>query len=149
MRSGVAFVSGFVEAPKGAYVTDPALLGVTGHVGAQLDERFALFFRGTLVAVWLQLRAAVLVEWTPVDAFSIGVGPEIGWVNDVSADADVGAGGTLRLAANVPYSRGLHGRRRAVTFEIDTTTSYARYLYGLAFRGFQLTLLAGVGLEFY
>ncbi|HSQ63502.1 MAG TPA: hypothetical protein VLM85_09830 [Polyangiaceae bacterium] len=151
-RVGVSFVSGIVEVPYASLETDPTTVGVAVRVGVQVNDHFAVFDQINLTAFWLQLRDAVFFEWTPVAYFSVGVGPAIEWVADIggSADSDWSLGGSLRLALNVPYSRGRWGRRRAVSFSVEVTPSYAfagSNTYSTS--GFQLGLLGGIGLEFY
>ena len=152
IRAGASFVSGIVEVPYASLQTDPTTVGVSGRLGVQVNDHFAVFDQINLTALWLLAREAVFFEWTPVDYFSVGVGPTIEWVADIggSADSDWSVGGSLRLALHVPFSHGLHHRRRAVSFSAEVSPTYAfagSNTYSTS--GFQLGLLGGVGLELY
>ena len=152
VRAGVSLVSGIVEVPYTSLRTDPTVLGVAGRVGVQVSDRFAVFDQLNFTAFWLQFRNAIFLEWTPSDYFSVGVGPAIEWLGDIggSADSDWSLGGSLRLALNIPYSRGVHHRRRAVSFSVEASPSYA-FAGGNTYSssGFQFGVLGGVGLEWY
>ena len=152
-RFGVGFVSGIAEVPYASLETDPALIGIAVRVGVQITDRFAVLDQISFTAIWLQIRNAVLFEWTPSDYLSVAAGPEIEWLADIggSADADGAVGGTLRLALNAPYSRGPHGRRRAVSFSVEVTPSYtfANNTNVQLPNGFQLGVMGGIGIDFY
>jgi len=151
-RVGVSLVSGIVEVPYTSLETDPTTVGISVRVGVQVNDHFAIFDQVNLTAIWLQMREAVFFEWTPMDYFSVGVGPAIEWVADIggSADSDWSLGGSLRLAVHVPYSRGVHHRRRAVSFSVEVSPSYAFAGWNTySTSGFQLGMLGGIGVEFY
>jgi hypothetical protein len=152
VRVGLSFVSGIVEVPYTSLETDPTTVGISVRVGVQLNGHFAIYDQINLTAFWLQMREAVFFEWTPVDYFSIGVGPAIEWVADIggSADSDWSLGGSLRLALHLPYSHGIHHRRRAVSFSVEVSPSYAFAGWNTySTSGFQLGVLGGIGVEFY
>jgi len=152
VRLGVSVVSGIVEVPYASLETDPTTAGVAGRFGVQLGDRFAIFDQVNFTVFWLQLRDAIFFEWTPVDFFSVAAGPTIEWLADIagSADSDWSIGGSVRLALHAIFSRGACGRRRAMTFSLEASPSYAFAGWNTySTSGFQLGVLGGVGLDWY
>ena len=156
LRDGISFISGFVDAPfrpiapatTNVYMAEPTVLGVALRLGIQFTDQFAVFYQATGTSFWMQWRNAFFVEWTPVDYFSVGVGPAVDLMTDIGT-ANWGAGAALRLALHVPFIRKPWGRRDSWTLGVDVTPAYAFTLEpGLA-DGFQVGVMGSVGIEFY
>jgi len=109
----------------------------------------AIFYQASGTLRWFQWRNALFVEWTPVDHFSVGVGPAIDLLTDVVGTSSWSVGGSLRLAVHVPFLRKPSGRRDAWTLGVDVTPSYAFSLAPGLTDGFQLGVIGHTGIELY
>ena len=172
-RFGIGGIAGLAALQRPDGGTDgSSSLGFDLRLGVQLSDRYAVLYQvglqtgANLTASSLpNLRNAILVELTPVDAFSVGAG--------VSADLTTwdaqnceplfgcsflqtwSLGVPLRLALNLALGeRGASGRRAAASFHVDLTPAYA---FGGAYSGggssiapgLQLGIVAGLSAELF
>ncbi len=170
LRFGLGVISGATQVnPYNGNYSDwiATLFGLELRIGVQLNDRFAVMYQTSGTFLWPQFANALLVEFTPIDYVSIGVGAGIYWIAAVangsgscdgppgavatcgSPDQTLSAGIPIRLAFNLPWDRSPGEPRRALSLSVTMAPAWT--LSGAQDLGteFQLVVLGGIGFELY
>lgn len=158
LRFGIELVSGATDLPtpnSPGPLAVATLFGVGINLGVQLNDEFAILYQGSATLLWPQFTSGALIEWTPFEFISTGVGLSLNWMPylpeaDTPSGHAWGLGVPFRFALNVPLSRTESGQRRAVAFCVTLTPGSTFAVSGLSYStGFQLGIMGGIGFELY
>lgn len=126
VRGGVAGAGGALIAPEAELGMVTA--GVQGQVGVQLNDLVGLYWVPQLELGigsglgGVNLSTAVMIDFSPIDFVSLGVGPDLGFfagIGDDGAAAGANYGGRFRFAVHPFVSEGKNHRRNAFTLAAD------------------------------
>jgi hypothetical protein len=151
-RGGVALEGGLFIVPQ-LRSRDPeqtfGTLGVHGDIGVQFNDVIGLYWAPGFDAVLGPLygaviASAILIDFTGSDVFSVGFGPDVGYIlagggdaseedAEITAIAGVQGGGRIRLAIHPLVARGDDEiRRKALTFGADVRILAGPIVQGVA-----------------
>lgn len=121
-------------------VVNLGLAGVQAQLGVQINHLIGIYAVPQIDVVFgevggVHLAAALLVDFTPIDEISVGIGPEVGVFGAIGAgDGSIAGaggelyGGRLHLGFQPAWGRGEDGiRRKAFNIGLDV-----RFLGGVA-----------------
>lgn len=126
-RGGVSVEGGVLAIPDSSL--NLGAVGVQGQIGAQINHLVGVYWVPSFdilvgPAGGVNVAAAILVDFTIADMFSIGVGPDVGAFAAIGTNklaSGLNYGGRLHFAVHPVFGRGENGiRRKAFSIGIES-----------------------------
>jgi hypothetical protein len=156
LRFGMGIISGAVDVQSPDGLPIATVFGVDLRLGIELNDYFAVMYEGSGTFLFPLVSNAIMVEMTPCNYFSLGVGGGVYWLLTIAG----GGGGTInatsagipvRFAVNLPFAHSKSSDQRyAIAFSFQVTPAYAfAGSQSLGEGQWQVGFMGGISFEMY